>query len=213
MFEGSDENGFAELTEQLRRLRTIVASNRISGDARIETEALRRIADDLEGRATPSDPSAYEQWGAGEHIMSNPVVGSRSVVAPPLEMREHRDGRVTAELTVDLDYEGPPGCVHGGVIAMLLDELLGTANAGAGLVAMTVELRTTYVSPTPVRTPLHLEARVERSEGRKIWTVGEISAGGRVCAKAEGLFVVPRFLAEQDPENAHGMVRGAGGVR
>lgn len=210
--EEDDEEGFAELTRQLRRLRTIVAANQITGDAEVEAEAIRRIADDLAERATPSDPAAYDQWGAGEHIMSNPVVGSRSVVAPPLEMVEWPDGHVTAEITLDFDYEGPPGYVHGGIIALLFDELLGTANGKAGFVAMTVDLRTTYVSPTPLREPLHFDARVENRDGRKIWTVGELHAGDRLCAKAEGLFVIPRILADQPVEDTRGTMPGAGGT-
>ncbi len=47
-------------------------------------------------------------------------------------------------------YEGPPTCVHGGVIAELFDELLGISNILAGPGAMTGTLTIRYRRPTPL---------------------------------------------------------------
>lgn len=39
----------------------------------------------------------------------------------------HEDGRCWTEFTLGPVYEGPPGLVHGGICALLLDQLLGEA--------------------------------------------------------------------------------------
>ena len=91
-----------------------------------------------------------------------------------------------------------PTCVHGGVIAMVFDEMLGAANILAGNPGMTGTLTIRYRKPTPLRTPLRLEARFVGREGRKIRTYGAIYHGDVLTAEAEGIFIelVPqRFLA------------------
>ena len=55
-----------------------------------------------------------------------------------------------------------------------------------------------YRSPTPLYTELRLEGRVRTIDGRKVNTSGTLHAGDRLCAEAEGIFIlVPheRFLS------------------
>ena len=84
------------------------------------------------------------------------------------------DGRyreIRAEAYFDYPYEGPPTCVHGGVIAETFDEVLGAANMVAGHPGMTGTLTIRYRKPTPLRTPLRIEAPVPRAaSGRKVRT-------------------------------------------
>ena len=62
-------------------------------------------------------------------------------------------------MTFGYPYEGPPTCVHGGVIAELFDELLGMSNILVGQGAMTGTLKIRYRRPTPLLAPLELVAR------------------------------------------------------
>ena len=62
-------------------------------------------------------------------------------------------------------YEGPPGCVHGGVIALVFDELLGAANIAAGSPGMTGTLTIRYREPTPIRTEIRLESTFRGPRG------------------------------------------------
>lgn len=188
-------SGASELTRQLRRVRGLVAGWEFD-DVHAEAEVVRELADRLEAMGTRVDPADYGSWGSLDHIATNPVTGNRNPVAPPLESVMFPDGLVRADLVLGTEYQGPPGCVHGGIVALLFDELLGLANAAAKSVAMTVDLRITYRSPTPLHTPLRFEARQERREGRKIWTTGTVSDGDTVCAIAEGMFVVPKEIAD-----------------
>ena len=54
---------------------------------------------------------------------------------------------------------------------------------------MTGRLTVHYRSPTPLETELRFVGWLERVDGRKIFTKGELWAGDRLCAEAEGLFI------------------------
>jgi acyl-coenzyme A thioesterase PaaI-like protein len=86
-------------------------------------------------------------------------------------------------------YEGAPGCVHGGFLAAAFDEVLGMACIFSGNPGMTGELTIRYRRPTPIKTELRFEGRLERVEGRKIYTAGEIRAGDVVTVESKGLFI------------------------
>ena len=86
-------------------------------------------------------------------------------------------------------YEGPPGCVHGGVIASAFDEVLGFAQSMTGRPGMTGTLVTKYRQPTPLRTELRFEASVTRSQGRKNFAEARLYAGEMLCAEAEAIFI------------------------
>ena len=88
--------------------------------------------------------------------------------------------------------------MHGGVVALVFDELLGAVNACLGLGAFTGTLTIRYERITPIEQEIAFESWVDRTEGRKVFTRGTISAGGEVTARAEGVFirVEQPFLAD-----------------
>ena len=94
--------------------------------------------------------------------------------------------------------------MHGGVIAMVFDEMLGAANIMAGSPGMTGTLTIKYRKPTPLRTPLRLEARFVGRDGRKIRTYGAMYHGDVLTAEAEGIFIelVPQRFLGVVTENA-----------
>lgn len=131
---------------------------------------------------TSTAPEVFFPW--------SPIIGPLN----PLSAAMHLDfdastGAMTGTATFDTQYVGPPGMVHGGVIALAFDELLGATNVCLGLGAFTGTLSVRYERPTPIETEVVLEARVDRTEGRKVFTVGTISHAGEVTARAEGLFI------------------------
>lgn len=127
---------------------------------------------------------------------ANPMVGMRNPIAPPLVMTDD-EGGVACTFSLGAPYEGPPGCVHGGFVASVLDQVLGTAAARRGVSGLTAYLNTTYRRPTLLGTDHVCRARVDRLEGWKVFASGEIvDPQGRVTAEAEALFVVPRWARE-----------------
>ena len=88
-------------------------------------------------------------------------------------------------------YEGPPGFIHGGYVAAIMDQFLGMAQIAGKKPGMTGTLTTRYRKPTPLNTELQLEAEVFILEGRKTLVKGEMRVGDVVTATCEGLFIRP----------------------
>jgi acyl-coenzyme A thioesterase PaaI-like protein len=120
----------------------------------------------------------------------SPVVGPLNTIAPPIRLEVRPDKSVRGTMTLDEQYCGPPwNTTHGGVIALVFDELLGVAGivgAGGGF---TGRLIVHYRKPTPILEPIELRAWIERIEGRKLIVHGEMRHRDEVTAEAEGLFV------------------------
>lgn len=126
----------------------------------------------------------------------NPVVGLRNAAAPPLVVERDPSGRAWSSFRLGAAFEGPPGLVHGGVSAMILDQLLGEATGAGGKPGMTGTLTMRYRRGTPLGD-LSAEAWIERSEGIKTWARGQISDAEGVTVEAEGLFILPRWARER----------------
>ena len=102
-------------------------------------------------------------------------------------------GNITATSTVHLSrtHEGPPGFVHGGILATLLDEAMSKLNRPLGVLAMTRHMEVDYLRPVPLHTTFTLTSRHLRREGRKLFHSAELFASdGTVLTRAKGLFVV-----------------------
>jgi acyl-coenzyme A thioesterase PaaI-like protein len=95
---------------------------------------------------------------------------------------------------------GSKEIVNGGIIAGLIDcHSLNLAIAHAyrnerraigsspRIGYVTGNLNIAYVKPTPINEPLHLRARITKTEGRKTWVSCTLSAAGQVCASGEVL--------------------------
>jgi uncharacterized protein (TIGR00369 family) len=101
------------------------------------------------------------------------------------------DDGVVSPIVVPHVYEGPPGAVHGGIVAAYLDEILGGAAVRAtGKIAVTGELTVRYVRPVPSETPLLGRGRLVADHGRYVDVEGSLEEFGtaRVVATARGRF-------------------------
>ncbi|MGH9615218.1 MAG: PaaI family thioesterase [Acidobacteriaceae bacterium] len=97
---------------------------------------------------------------------------------------------VESEFRVPRRFEGPPGHVHGGIIATILDEAMGKVNRQKGIVALTRHMSIDYLQPVPLATRLRAVGWRVKVEGRKHFHAGEIqSLDGIVLARGQGVFV------------------------
>ena len=170
------------------------------------TAVVTTVADRLERVAGPGRRPRAQPDPAGsaqEFFPTSPIIGFANPVAPPVVV-EAVDGEVRGSAYFDYPYEGPPTCVHGGVIALVFDEMLGAANIIAGYPAMTGTLTIRYRKPTPLRTALRFEARFVGRDGRKIRTQGAMYHGDDLTAEAEGIFIelIPQRFLQIVSENA-----------
>lgn len=171
-----------------------------AGQATVDdaTAAIRSVTESLK-------PLNSDGWQALRHadtgrpvLFTNPAAGWRNPVAPPMVIRHDPDGRCWSDFTLGAAYEGPPGMVHGGIAALVLDQLLGEA-ATSGLTTPkftgTISLR--YLRGTPLGH-LHAEAHVDRVEGHKTYARGVIRDAQGPTVEAEGVFIMPTWARDTD---------------
>ncbi len=135
--------------------------------------------------------------GHDDYSPRSPLVGTMNPLAAPMEWTSDADG-ITVRGVYHAAYEGPPGYVHGGWIALSFDEILGMANISSGHPGMTGRLTVRYLKPTPLHQPVELRGWTERAQGRRIVARAELLVDGVRTAEAEGLFVTidPRLASE-----------------
>jgi acyl-coenzyme A thioesterase PaaI-like protein len=199
---GTQDDGDAELLaavtelgDALRELVDATVTTTVgAADLRSAAAAAREITAALSvARRAPTQLPALDDPIRFFRVY-NPVSGVGSPLAPPLDIGEDDDG-VVAEVALGIAYEGPPSYVHGGVSALLMDQLLGAATIAVGLWGMTVRLELDYRGPVPLETRLVLRARVTEDAGRKSVVTGSIATADRpdrALVEARGVFVAPR---------------------
>ncbi len=168
------------------------------------SEELEQIASQIEAAADLIEvhPSGRDYEGFAEAANAgdasgfldfSPISGLSNPIAPPialsLELDEDGEQIVVGRVNYSLAYEGPPGSVHGGILAGAFDEVLGLAQSMSGSPGMTARLTINYRKPTPWGQPLRFEAKIVRRDGRKIYTEGRCYVGDVLTAQADALFI------------------------
>jgi acyl-coenzyme A thioesterase PaaI-like protein len=190
---GRLESVYAPLAESIRRL--IDVSIRTEADPAAVAAAKSKIdsaTDELSQALQPGPVGVHPTVDGRTVAWGNAVVGLRNPVAPPLVMHHEPDGLVWSEFILGAPYEGPPGNVHGGVSALVLDHVLGAVAHQPDKPAYTGTLTLRYRRPTPLGRPLRAEARFERTEGVKTFVVGHLADENGMTVEAEGIFIQPR---------------------
>ncbi|WP_165186581.1 PaaI family thioesterase [Caulobacter soli] len=118
-------------------------------------------------------------------------VPGRGQVVSPAFIIDHQDAlSLRARVTFGAFHHGANGAAHGGVVALLFDELLGLpVNVDVSTIARTAYLHVNYRAITPINRELQATATVTSVDGRKKFVRGELRDGDTLCADAEGLFV------------------------
>lgn len=188
---------YAPLADAVREL--IDATIRTEADddaveqARTEIEAVTQL---LRQRTRPVGVSFRVD---GRPLpLGNAVVGMCNPIAPPIVVHHDGDGRCYSEFVLGSAYEGPPGLVHGGVSALVLDHMLGeAASDGLSKARFTGTISVKYLRGTPLG-PLRSDAWIDRSEGVKVFARGSISDAKGVTVEAEGVFIEPAWAREAE---------------
>ena len=200
-FIGADEydrlrSVYEPLTQSIRRL--VAAGIRTGVEEDTIRDAIAAIDATTEAlESTQSDTSTLRHAGTGRPLAwTNPAIGLRNAMAPPMEIHQDGDGRYWSEFTLGEAYEGPPGLVHGGIGALVLDHILGEA-ASVGLTKPlftgTITLR--YLRGTPLG-PLRAEAYIERTEGFKTFARGTLGDADGPTVEADGVFIRPAWARD-----------------
>ncbi|HEY7051115.1 MAG TPA: PaaI family thioesterase [Mycobacterium sp.] len=183
---------YEPLTQSVRRLIDATIRTEIDRDTIARAHALiDEAADVLSRQIMPSSFGVRHMEDGRSFAWGNLAVGLRNPIAPPLVVTRDPTGSVRCDVDLGAAYEGPPGCVHGGMCALILDHLLGATAHRPGEPAFTGTITFRYLQPTQLG-PLHAEARVDRHDGGKTYAIGHVADANGVTVEAEGVFIRPR---------------------
>jgi acyl-coenzyme A thioesterase PaaI-like protein len=169
---------------------------------RLERGTPRSKADDMVRANGGQPPSELPPPAIGEAVSFDQFSAAGGRFHPcSVGLAFVRDGEcsVRATTTVDPMFQGPPGRVHGGVVAMLVDEVMGVVNRVSGTMAFTGQLSLSYRAAAPVGEELVFRAWREAVDGRKV-SLRAVGAGAEgVFVEADGLFItVPATFAADE---------------
>jgi acyl-coenzyme A thioesterase PaaI-like protein len=188
----------------LRRLNHAVIGHVVDGGllARIASD-VGALADEAEARPSRRRPAdgmivdvnaAVGPNGIRPHYDDCPIDGATNPLSSAVDAR-FAGGELVATVTLGPAHEGAPGRSHGGVVAALVDDVMGMLVAGVlGVAAFQGELRVRFNAPVPIGEPLTLRARVDGRDGRKLLVGLTITAGEIEVVSASGLHVEPSYL-------------------
>jgi acyl-coenzyme A thioesterase PaaI-like protein len=135
---------------------------------------------------------------SGERMAwGNAVIGIRNPIAPPVVIQHDDSGKAWCNFHLGAAYEGPPGHVHGGVAALVLDHLLGEAASDGVNPRLTGTISLRYLRATRLGH-LHAEATTTRVDGVKTFAAGHLADDEGVTVEAEGVFILPRWARGGD---------------
>lgn len=192
-FTGEQQRSWEKLVASLRR----VIEHAVGLDASVEVlEGLNSQCEALEAglaaisgaKPVPRFRLPIDMEQPGNFLPYSPITGVLNPVAPPVRLTVE-DGHLFGRVTLGSAYEGGVGFAHGGVVALIWDQMLALSNVIAKASGVTGSLNITYKAVTPVHQELVFEAWHESTDGRKIRARGRCMCGDVLVSEAEGLFI------------------------
>lgn len=202
-----DWEPLALVTRALRRLNGAVVNHGASDEAlvelahvvdahaaQVETGAPRVRATELMSfphmRAIRDGTKGFVQ--VGERVEFDPFSLGGGYLHPAsigFDARRVDDTSLVATTTVHPMFQGPPGRVHGGILALLVDEIFGTLNVALGLRALTARLAVSYLAAAPIDVELTFRASIQNLQGRNLAVKAEGTSPQGPFLEAEALFI------------------------
>lgn len=139
-----------------------------------------------------------------EHISNNltasTLLGEGMISEPPYVFADDTSGSIVAFYHLGRRLAGHAGIVHGGMLAVLLDECMGRACFPRleAKIAVTAKMEIAYKSPMKVDSVISVRARTTDVQGRKACVEADVedATEGRTIATAFALFIQPRWAKE-----------------
>ena len=130
------------------------------------------------------------QRGTSDDVMGELAsVGGRSHPCSPELRWQEASNRITGTVKFSQAFEGPPGHVHGGWVAGVLDHLMGMTHVRTGHPGMTGGLSVRYLKPTPLNQVIEVSAQATELDDKRTEVKAEMRFGETTTAKAEAIFV------------------------
>jgi len=151
----------------------------------------------------PLDPSVYQRMdlpdraNTDSHVIYGALLADNLVESYHAYRNIHDNTVVVAVVQLGRGVDGHPGVVHGGILALLMDDVLGFGYEALGDVpmAVTANLNINYLQAVPAGARVLVQAQLQQREGRKLyWKVRVVSARdeSEIYCEATSLFIIPR---------------------
>ncbi len=120
------------------------------------------------------------------HVKNCYGCGKTNPVGLKMTFAVHAD-HIIGTLLTHTNHAGPPGVVHGGVIAAAVDESFSVfTRSGLGQDALTVRLEMVYRQPAALGTTLAVDVRLKEETRKTLNVKAVVTVEEKVIAEAEG---------------------------
>ena len=126
----------------------------------------------------------------------NPIVGACSPVRPDVQLR-YVDGEIVGRASFTKRFVGPPGFAHGGISAMLADQIVAASAGAIGARTITKSLQLDYLRPIPLEEEVELWGVCEPA-GEDFRARFTITVRGKVAVEGTADIVHYERLARRD---------------
>ena len=195
---GSQEATYWQARQRLASATRALNEKLVSTD--IDPELAAALTEKIEGLAAELsqalqvtglvDMAKRGQRGTIDDVMGELAsVGGRSHPCSPELRWQEASNRITGTVKFSQAFEGPPGHVHGGWVAGVLDHLMGMTHVRTGHPGMTGGLSVRYLKPTPLNQVIEVSAQATELNDKRTEVKAEMRFGETTTAKAEAIFV------------------------
>lgn len=195
---GSQEATYWQARQRLASATRALNEKLVSTD--IDPELAAALTEKIEGLAAELsqalqvtglvDMAKRGQRGTIDDVMGELVsVGGRSHPCSPELRWQEASNRITGTVKFSQAFEGPPGHVHGGWVAGVLDHLMGMTHVRTGHPGMTGGLSVRYLKPTPLNQVIEVSAQATELDDKRTEVKAEMRFGETTTATAEAILV------------------------
>jgi len=93
-----------------------------------------------------------------------------------------------AEIICDKNSSGPPGHVHGGCQAAILDELMGSCAWQFSYSVVAIDIKVRFLKMLPIDLPIKGGAKIEKVQGNQVFVTAKLYKDDIIYSNSEGIF-------------------------
>ena len=195
---GSQEESYWHARHRLAAATRALNEKLVSSDIDPElAAALTKKIEDLTAELSQAtqvdgliDMAKRGERGTIDDVMGELVsVGGRSHPCSPELRWQEELNQISGTVRFSQAFEGPPGHVHGGWVAGVLDHLMGMTHVRTGHPGMTGGLSVRYLKPTPLNQVIEVSAEATELDEKRTAVKAVMRSGETTTATAEAIFV------------------------
>ena len=118
------------------------------------------------------------------------VLGTDSDVLQTVLLKTEIENQLNGRVWFGRKTAGPPGHVHGGCQAAILDEMMGSTGWHFGYTVVAAKIEVSFLEMIPYEQCYELRGKIIKVEDRKVRIEAELFSGEKIYASSSGLFII-----------------------